>query len=72
MRFVADMHISPLTVDALNAASYHTVRVDAILPQTVPDSEIIEAARRRGAAIITFDLDFSAHYAIKNDPKRKS
>lgn len=60
LEYCRNRHISPLTVAALQAAGYDTIRVNEILPQSAPDPDIIEAARQRGATIITFDLDFKA------------
>jgi hypothetical protein len=42
LRFVADVHISPLTVIALQQQGYDTLRVTEILPATATDREIID------------------------------
>jgi len=60
MNFIADMHISPLTVEELRKAGYAVIRVTEKLPATASDKEIVQLAYQGKAAIITQDLDFSA------------
>jgi predicted nuclease of predicted toxin-antitoxin system len=57
---MADVHISPITVNQLKKSGYNIVRVTEFLPPKTPDEEIIELARKRKSVIITQDLDFSA------------
>ena len=64
MRFIADMNISPLTVQALRFAGYDICRVSEILPQTASDHVILVYAKKHDCIIITQDLDFSALLAI--------
>ena len=56
---LADVHISPLTVAALNLQGYDTVRTTDLLLATAADGEILELARVEGRVILTQDLDFS-------------
>ncbi|MFA5072953.1 MAG: DUF5615 family PIN-like protein [Nitrospirota bacterium] len=60
MNFIADMHISPLTVAALRNAGYAIIRVTEKLPATSSDKEIVQLADQDKATIITQDLDFTA------------
>lgn len=60
MNFIADMHISPLTVEELRKAGYAIIRVTEKLPATSTDKEIVYLAYQEKATIITQDLDFSA------------
>ncbi len=60
LKFIADVHISPLTVKELQKAGYTITRVTNKLPSTASDNEIIQLASKKQAVIITQDLDFSA------------
>jgi len=62
--YLADLHISPLTVEALREEGYNISRVTDLLPATASDQEILAVARRLGSALITADLDFSAMIAL--------
>lgn len=60
LRFLADIHISPLTVEVLKEKGYDIGRVTEKLTATASDKEIIQLALSETAVIITQDLDFSA------------
>jgi predicted nuclease of predicted toxin-antitoxin system len=60
LKFIADIHISPLTVKALQNNGYDIVRITDKLPATASDKEIIRLVHQENAVIITQDLDFSA------------
>lgn len=60
LKFIADIHISPITVEALQNKGYDICRITDKLPATAPDEEIIRLAHQEKAVIITQDLDFSA------------
>jgi predicted nuclease of predicted toxin-antitoxin system len=64
MRFLADMNISPKTVEALQQHDWNIIRVSDILPANTPDYVILEFARSNSYVIITQDLDFSAMIAL--------
>lgn len=70
MRILADLHISPSTVEFLKSLSHDAVRVSEILPATAPDQLIVDVARSEGRTILTQDLDFSAIVALsgRSDP----
>lgn len=60
LKFIADIHISPLTVKALQRKGYDIIRITDKLPATSSDNEIVQLAYQEQAVIITQDLDFSA------------
>lgn len=60
LKFIADIHISPLTVKALQNKGYDIVRITDKLPATASDNEIAQLAYREQSVIITQDMDFSA------------
>lgn len=60
IKFIADIHISPVTVDALKKNGYDICRITDKLPATSSDKEITRLAIEERAVIITQDLDFSA------------
>jgi predicted nuclease of predicted toxin-antitoxin system len=60
LKFIADIQISPLTVEALQKKGYDIIRVTDKLSATASDNEIIQLAYQEQAVIITQDLDFSA------------
>ncbi len=64
LRFIADVHISPLTITTLRLAGYEIVRVPDILPRASSDSVILEFARIENRIILTQDLDFSVLVAL--------
>jgi predicted nuclease of predicted toxin-antitoxin system len=64
LSFIADVHISPLTVMALQREGYDILRVTEFLPRTASDTEILNFARIHNRIILTQDLDFSALVAL--------
>jgi len=64
LRFLADVHISPLTVAVLKLQGYDILRSTDLLPATAADIDILELARVEGRIIITQDLDFSMLIAV--------
>lgn len=60
LKFMADIHISPLTVEELKRKGYDIIRVTDNLPATSSDTDIIKLAYREHYVIVTQDLDFSA------------
>ncbi|WP_228020564.1 DUF5615 family PIN-like protein [Sphaerospermopsis sp. LEGE 08334] len=62
LRFIADVHISPLTVAALKLKGYDILRCTDLLPNTAADVDILELARVENRIIINsrfrfFDVD---------------
>ena len=60
LQFIADVHISPLTVIALRQKGYNIIRVTEVLSAATTDEEILSFARVENRIILTQDLDFSA------------
>ena len=59
IRFLADMNISPRTIEALRQQGWDIVRVSQVMPVDALDSELLDFARKDGRVIVTQDLDFS-------------
>lgn len=59
MRFIADMNISPQTIETLKERGYIIKRVTEFLEPNAGDEDIIDLAVKEGSTIITHDLDFS-------------
>lgn len=59
MKFIADMNISPQTIEILKERGYIIKRVTEILESNAGDEEIIDLAVSEESTIITQDLDFS-------------
>jgi predicted nuclease of predicted toxin-antitoxin system len=64
LRFLADLNISPLTIEALRQESWDIVRSSHWLPANASDEEILSLARRENRVVVTHDLDFSALVAL--------
>jgi predicted nuclease of predicted toxin-antitoxin system len=64
MRLLADLHISPRTVEFLRSLGHDVVRVTDLLAPTAADSDIVVVAAQEGRVILTQDLDFSALIAL--------
>lgn len=61
---LADLNVSPLTVEALQREGWDIVRITQRMPPRTPDRLILGLARDEGKAIVTQDLDFSALLAL--------
>lgn len=70
MRLLADLHISPRTVELLRSLGHDVVRADELLPATAADEALVSRAIEERRAILTQDLDLSAIIALagKNRP----
>ena len=64
MRILADVHISPGTVQRLNELGHDAIRANSILPDNAPDREIVARADSDGRVVLTQDLDFSNIIAL--------
>jgi predicted nuclease of predicted toxin-antitoxin system len=62
LRLLANMNISPETVNALSEKGIDIVRVSQILPVTSSDREILDLARQENRVVVTQDLDFSVSF----------
>jgi predicted nuclease of predicted toxin-antitoxin system len=58
MRFLADMGISPITVAFLRSLGHVAVHLHDESLDRLPDSAILEKARREGRVLLTHDLGF--------------
>jgi predicted nuclease of predicted toxin-antitoxin system len=64
LKFIADMDISPLTVDQLKKRGWKIIRVSEVMDARTSDIEILNYARDHKRVVITHDLDFSELLAI--------
>ena len=69
MKFIADIHISPQTVESLAERSYIINRVNEFISFNAKDEEILDLALREESTIITQDLDFSSLLAKRGMSK---
>lgn len=58
MKFPADMGISPRSTAFLNAPGHNATHLVQEWLATLPDSEILDKARREDRILLTHDLDF--------------
>jgi predicted nuclease of predicted toxin-antitoxin system len=56
LRFIADLNISPQTVEALQQRGWKITRSSQWLAPTAPDDEVLEFARRERCVVVTQDL----------------
>ena len=59
MRLIADVHISPRTIQLLNDLGHDVIPVESVLPADTQDEAIVLEALELGRAILTQDLAFS-------------
>jgi len=69
MKFIADIHISPQTVESLAERGYIINRVNEFISFNAKDEEILDLALREESTIITQDLDFSSLLAQRGMSK---
>ena len=67
IRILADVHISPLTIQFLNKLGYDAVRVNSLLPAEAADTDITEKAIEDNRVLLSHDLDFSEIIALSGD-----
>ena len=53
LQFVADVHISPITVSSLQEAGYQIRRVTDFIPANSSDKQIVELAIQKASVIVT-------------------
>ena len=58
MKFLADMGISPKSIDFLNDLGYKGVHLNALGLNRLSDSDILKKARNEGYILLTHDLGF--------------
>ena len=71
LKFIADIHISPKTVDALRKEGFDINRVTDFLSASATDEEIIDEAIDKKVIIITQDLGFP-YLAIREKAAKPS
>lgn len=64
LRYLADMNLSPQTVNALQTDGIDIIRVSDVMAATTRDTDILAYARQERRVIITQDLDFSTLVAV--------
>jgi predicted nuclease of predicted toxin-antitoxin system len=64
MKFLADMGISPRTVNWLKNRGYDAVHLVEEGLERLPDDEILVKARKEGRILLTVDLDFGYLLAV--------
>lgn len=64
IKLLADMNISPQTVQTLQQNGWDVIRMTDVLYQSASDREILEWAGSNNRVIVTQDLDFSALLAL--------
>ncbi|TAK59854.1 MAG: hypothetical protein EPO24_07265 [Bacteroidetes bacterium] len=65
MRFLADMNISPLTVNTLKQEGFNVIRVSDLMPANTDDEIILPYAITNNYILITQDLDFTDMLALQ-------
>jgi len=64
LAFLANMNISPLTVEELKKLGWDIVRIPEVMDGRSKDADILGYARNHNRIVITQDLDFSTILAI--------
>ena len=64
MRILADMPISPRTVEFLKELGHEVTHAAELSMALSPDEDIVEFAKSQGLVILTEDLDFAAILAV--------
>ena len=59
MRLIADIHISPRTVQFPNSIGHDVISILSVLPPTAPDRDIVRMAVQLDRVVLTQDLGFS-------------
>lgn len=67
MRFLADMGISPRTVNWLRDAGYDAVHLVEEKLERLADDEVLVKARAEGRILLTVDLDFGYLLAVSGE-----
>ena len=65
MKFLADMPISPKTVEFLRMLRHDAIRLNEIGMESAEDEEILEYAAKHDYVALTMDLDFGGLLASK-------
>lgn len=60
MKFVIDMNLPPIWVDAFQENGWEAVHWSSVGAANAPDEEIMAWAKENGCVVFTHDLDFGA------------
>ena len=69
MRILADMPISPRTVEFLTGLGHEAVHAADLGLARAADEQIVDRAKAEGMTILTEDLDFGANLAVTGELK---
>jgi len=69
LEFLANMNISPLTVEQLRTRGWNISRVSQVMKKNSKDLDILIYAQRQNKVVITLDLDFSTLLALRGYTK---
>lgn len=69
LEFLANMNISPLTVEQLRKLQWNIIRVPEVMDRKSKDTEVLAYAREHNRILITQDLDFSMLLAVSGHNK---
>jgi len=64
VKFLADMGVSPLTVEFLRKLGHDAIRLPEVGLERRSDAEVIAYAVAQGRVVVTFDLDYPALLAL--------
>ena len=64
MKLLADLHISPRTVEFLRTLGHDVARIIEIMPPDAGDQAVVAEADKQHRVILTQDLDFSSIIAL--------
>ena len=67
--FLANMNISPITVEALRNHGWDIVRVSEVMDEKSKDIDVLVYAQKQNKVVITQDLDFSQILALRGYAK---
>jgi len=70
LEFLANINISPSTVEGLRKIGWNIIRVSEILDRKTKDIEILTYAQDHNKVVITQDLDFSTLLAVRGFNKQ--
>ena len=68
MKFLADMGVSPLTVQVLRQQGYDAIHLYEERLEKLADRLILEKAKQEERIVLTFDLDFGDLLAASSAP----
>jgi predicted nuclease of predicted toxin-antitoxin system len=69
LEFLANMNISPLTVERLKKSGWNIIRISEIMSSNSKDEEVLAYSREHNKILVTQDLDFSMLLAVEGHDK---